>query len=168
MSEEFDYGKTKPVVLKDETVTLGARKFKYKNEWYEKKGIMPDKEGTVTLCEIDASGKENGLFIRDFYYDESEMCTNKGYTEIGRMKDGQISGPLYGFSDGELMMVKIEGKVVTSADDRFKAYVSTAPQFDNTFKLLQNAQKIVDRRGSSWLYRNVEKLQSKIHDKFLC
>ena len=151
---------------KDEVVTIGGKKYHYKDELYESHSFMSDNEGNVTLCEIDNKGKENGLFIRDFYYREEERGKEKGYTEICRMKDGQQNGPLYGFCDGTLMWVRIADKMVTSADERFKLYETIAPKFDETFKVLKQAKVIVDRRESSWVYRQLDKLQEKMQSKF--
>jgi len=152
-------------VVKDETLHLGRRKFHYKDESYDKPGkLAKDYEGTVTLKELDETGKENGLFIRDFYYKPEDVCSARGYTEIGHMKDGKLDGPVYGFYDGQLMKIKIDDKVIMSGNEKFKLYEKTAPDFEETFKMLKNAKTVVDRR-ESWVYRNLEKFQDKIFNR---
>ncbi len=149
-------------VLNDEVVDLGKNKYHYHNEWYENHGSMPDSVGTVSVSQVDENGKENGLYIRNHYYRTSEAYDEAAFTEICVKKDGKVDGAVYGFSDGKLVQVKIDDKVVTSEDIGFKMYEKTAPKFKDAFKVIKGAKSRIDSKHDNAFISGLKKLKDGI------
>ncbi len=148
-------------ILKDEIISLGAKKFRYKSSWYENHGSIIDSMGEIELSEIDVAGNESGLYIRNRHHNSDEALDETAKTLVGTKKDGRLDGTRYLFENGKLTKVKANDEVIVPQDLAFLVYEKKAPNFKTSFDMLKKAKAIIDDKRDAQFMANLKQLEER-------